>query len=299
MDGRTPGALTRGALCCHCLLVETQHGLLLVDTGFGLKDVRDPRSRLSGFFLKLLSPDFREEMTAIRQVAALGFDPRDVRHIVLTHLDFDHAGGIDDFPWARVHMLSQERAAAAERRTWLDRQRYRPQQWSYPAQWTVHACMPGEGWLGFERVCGGAGLPPDVLLVPLTGHTLGHAGVALRTRDGWLLQAGDAYFHHREMALTQPWCTPGLRAYQWLMEKDREARLANQARLRQLVAGHPEVAVFCAHDPVEFEGLAQRPMGMPATAAASASPSVAEHSDEAIVELAARAQSAREHRPGT
>ncbi|HEY8360392.1 MAG TPA: MBL fold metallo-hydrolase, partial [Ramlibacter sp.] len=93
MDGRTPGVLTRGRLCCHCMAIETSEGLVLVDTGFGLRDVRDPRSRLSGFFLALLSPDFREEMTALRQIERLGFTAADVRHIVLTHLDFDHAGG--------------------------------------------------------------------------------------------------------------------------------------------------------------------------------------------------------------
>ena len=27
MDGRTPGVLERGHLCCHCLLLETAHGL--------------------------------------------------------------------------------------------------------------------------------------------------------------------------------------------------------------------------------------------------------------------------------
>jgi hypothetical protein len=59
-DGRTPGVLTRSSLCCHCLLIEAAHGLVLVDTGFGTRDVRDPRGRLSGFFLALLSPDFRE-----------------------------------------------------------------------------------------------------------------------------------------------------------------------------------------------------------------------------------------------
>jgi glyoxylase-like metal-dependent hydrolase (beta-lactamase superfamily II) len=265
MDGRTPGVLSRAPLCCHCLLVETGDSLVLVDTGFGLRDVRQPRTRLSAFFLNLLSPDFREDLTAIRQIQGLGFDPRDVRHIVLTHLDFDHAGGIDDFPWARVHMLRTERDAAARQRGWLDRQRYRPQQWSYPGQWTLHECIPGERWLGFEQVCGGQGLPPDMLLVPLLGHTMGHAGIALRTSRGWLLQAGDAYFYHREMDTFQPWCTPGLRAYQWLMEKDRRARLANQERLRTLRANHEEVDIFCAHDPVEFNRLARRPIGEPAS----------------------------------
>lgn len=60
-----------------------------------LRDVRDPASRLSGFFLLLLAPDCREEVTAVRQVERLGFL---VRHIVLTHLDLDHTGGLDDFP---------------------------------------------------------------------------------------------------------------------------------------------------------------------------------------------------------
>ena len=48
----------------------------------------------------------------------------------MTHLDFDHAGGLDDFPEATVHLLAEERNSAAARRTWLDRARYRPQQWS-------------------------------------------------------------------------------------------------------------------------------------------------------------------------
>ena len=71
MDGRTGGIFRRGRLCCHCLLVETEQGLVLIDTGFGLEDVRNPQARLSRLFLALLSPDFREEMTAVRQIERL------------------------------------------------------------------------------------------------------------------------------------------------------------------------------------------------------------------------------------
>ncbi|HZF78612.1 MAG TPA: MBL fold metallo-hydrolase [Rubrivivax sp.] len=262
MDGRSASILQRGQLCCHCLLVESNAGLVLVDTGFGLRDVRDPRSRLSGFFLKLLSPDFREEMTAIRQVERLGFAAADVRHIVLTHLDFDHAGGLDDFPQAQVHMMSEERRHAVMQQTWLDRQRYRPQQWSDRSRWQVHGEQAGRGdnWCGFTNVQGGGKLPDDVLLVPLPGHTFGHAGVAVRGEGGWVLQAGDAYFDAREMDIERPRCRLGLRMYQTLMEKDRRARLDNQQRLRDLRRDHGEVRVFCAHDPDEFEQLAGRAM---------------------------------------
>ena len=264
MDSRTPGVLTRGKLCCHCLLLETSEGLVLVDTGFGLRDVADPDSRLSKFFLTMLSPDFREEMTALRQVERLGFRAEDVRHIVLTHLDFDHAGGLDDFPHASVHMMQQERDYALLQKTWLDRQRFRPQQWGTRPNWQVYADPAGEDWYGFGAVRQLAGLPPEILLVPLPGHTHGHAGVAVRQGGGWMLLAGDAYFFHREMDAERPECTPGLRMYQTLMEKDRGQRLRNQQRLRELRRRHgSEVRLFCSHDPIEYEQLSGRLMGAP------------------------------------
>jgi glyoxylase-like metal-dependent hydrolase (beta-lactamase superfamily II) len=264
MDGRTRGLLQRGRLCCHCLLLEGDGGLTLVDTGFGLNDVRNPQARLSSFFLTLLRPEFREELTALRQVERLGFKASDVRDIVLTHLDFDHAGGLDDFPQARVHMLSAERDDALLQKTWLDRQRFRPAQWRSRDRWQVHAASGGgEKWYGFDCVRDVPGLSADVLLVPLPGHTFGHAGIAVRRASGWLLLAGDAYFYHREMDAVRPRCTPGLRLYQTMMEKDRSLRLLNQRRLRELKQAHGgEVDVFSAHDIPEFERLSGRSAAM-------------------------------------
>ena len=205
-------------------------------------------------------------MTAIRQIQRLGFDPRDVRHIVLTHLDFDHAGGLDDFPHARVHLMTRERDAALAQHTWMDRQRFRPQQWSTRGQWRTYDSTSGAAWMGLECVHDLHGLPPEILLVPLPGHTFGHAAVAVRTPERWLLLAGDAYFYHREMD-PQPYCTPGLRFYQWMLEKDRTARLHNQQRLRALRQQHgAEVEVFCSHDVVEFERVAGLPARLPAGA---------------------------------
>lgn len=271
MDGRSRGILERGHLSCHCLLIETDDQLVLVDTGLGLRDVADPRGRLSRFFLTLVRPEFREEMTARRQIERLGFDARDVRHIVLTHLDFDHAGGLDDFPHAKVHMLTQEREYAELQKTWLDRQRFRPQQWSTRGQWLAYRAGRGEKWMGFEQVRNLAGLPPELALVPLPGHTFGHTGVAVHQGERWLLLAGDAYFHPREMDLANPRCTPGLRFYQWMMEKDRAARFENQERLRELKRRHGgEVTLFCSHDVEEFERLAGRSARLPAEAMAGA-----------------------------
>lgn len=271
MDGRSNGL--RGKLACRCVLVETGSELVLIDTGLGLLDVAAPSKRLSQFFLRLLDPDFREELTAVRQIEKLGFAARDVRHIVLTHLDFDHAGGLDDFPEAKVHMMLEEPEAAIRQSTWLDRQRFRPQQWKGSVDRWVGYAPTGGAWFGFDAVRDLRGLPPEILLVPLRGHTFGHAGVAVRDRDRWLLIAGDAYFDHDEMDLSNPRCLPGLRMYQWMMEKDRAARLGNQERLRALLREHgSEVRVICSHDPREFELDAGHALDVPVRDAAGLQP---------------------------
>jgi glyoxylase-like metal-dependent hydrolase (beta-lactamase superfamily II) len=257
----------RGKLASRCVLIETGAGLVLLDTGFGLMDVARPGERLSRFFLRMLDPAFREELTAVRQIERLGFTARDVRHIVLTHLDFDHAGGLDDFPEATVHMLDRELEDATAQRSWLDRQRYRPQQWGSRARWTTYAAAQGEPWFGFEAVRDLRGLPPEILMIPLAGHTLGHAGIAVQQDDHWLLLAGDAYFDHEELDPVDPQCAPGLRLYQWMMEKDRRARLDNQDRLRGLVRSNAgSVLVICSHDPRELERDTRRSLDTPVRA---------------------------------
>ena len=93
---------------------------------------------------------------------------------------------------------------------------------------------------------------PDVLLVPLHGHTRGHAAVAVRKSDGWLLHCGDAYFHPDEM--TEKKRAPfGLELFQKFIAVDDVARRANQERLRELKTSHGDVRLFCAHSKHELQ----------------------------------------------
>jgi glyoxylase-like metal-dependent hydrolase (beta-lactamase superfamily II) len=245
-----------GLIPCAAQLVETSEGLVLIDTGYGVEDVRHPHPRLSLFFHVLLNIRFRMRETALRQVEAMGFRARDVRHIVLTHLDFDHAGGIEDFPEARVHVLEVEREAAErKRRGFIAKCRYRPVQWDDVRDWRTYA-EAGERWFGFDSVRALDGLPPEILMVPLPGHTAGHAGIAINTADGWVLNAGDAYFYRRELDSDRRRCTPGLRFYQTLMDTDRRLRFENQERLRELKRENgSRVRIFCSHDQKELEHM--------------------------------------------
>jgi glyoxylase-like metal-dependent hydrolase (beta-lactamase superfamily II) len=252
-DGRSP-VLGAAEIVCHCLLIETEVGLVLVDTGFGMRDVAKPQ-RLNPLFRIANRIRLREPDTALRQIEERGFSAADVRHIILTHLDFDHAGGIEDFPDATVHVFGPELDAARSQSSWLDRQRYRPMQWNGDINWQRYT-PEGERWFGFSCVRELVGMPPEILIVPLAGHTRGHCGVAVRNADGWLLHAGDAYFFRDEMALDGYYCTPMLRACQRLMAADNESRLLNQTRLRELKRAHGrEIRLFCAHDAAELEGL--------------------------------------------
>jgi glyoxylase-like metal-dependent hydrolase (beta-lactamase superfamily II) len=255
-DGRSKG-LT-GHLVCHCLLIESDRGLILVDTGYGLKDVarphEPPEPRITKTMRSMLNIRLREEETAIRQIEALGYSASDVRHIILTHLDFDHAGGLEDFPQAIVHVMDAEfSAATGPRKGFVPRNRYRPRQFDEVREWRRYTGS-GEGWFGFDTVRDLEGLPPEILMVPLPGHTWGHAGIAIRTEHGWFLHAGDAYFYRGEMRRRKRKCTLGLRGYQTMMEVDRAQRFANQQRLRSLsLDRNAGVKIICAHDVVEFE----------------------------------------------
>jgi glyoxylase-like metal-dependent hydrolase (beta-lactamase superfamily II) len=268
MDGVSPGLV--GRLTCHCLAIETaRHGVVLVDTGLGLRDMLRPYPRLPWWNAAMLRPRFDPERAVIRRLKSLGLEPSDVRHIVMTHLDFDHAGGLIDFPQAKVHLTSPEAEAAVVRRGLLGRTRYRPAQWGDTRRWHSYETRlgrrgrgSGETWFGLRDVRELDGLPPEILLVPLPGHSAGHAGVAIQSPRGWMLHAGDAYFNRAEVhggpaAAAPPRCPPGVAAYERIMAEDKRERRETQARVRTL-ANDPlsPVVVFCTHDPVEFVAMA-------------------------------------------
>jgi glyoxylase-like metal-dependent hydrolase (beta-lactamase superfamily II) len=95
-----------------------------------------------------------------------------------------------------------------------------------------------------------------VLLIPLSGHTRGHCGVAARRSDDWLLHCGDAYYHHSEVEPNGGAAPMGIRfAEQMACVNDAERR-ANLARLRELarLAGG-KVKLISSHDLADFAAM--------------------------------------------
>ncbi|HQD97586.1 MAG: MBL fold metallo-hydrolase [Mycobacterium sp.] len=247
----TPG----GTIVCHVLLCETADSLVLVDTGFGLEDVRDPKRRL-GPSARLLGAELDESETAIRQVEALGFAAEDVRDIVITHFDLDHVGGLSDFPHARVH-VSETEWDAVQKPTRRERLRYRRSQLSHNPTVLTYAA-DGEPWRGLPAARPLDGLGTDFALVPVVGHSRGHAAIAVDAgADGWLLHAGDAYFHPSALGKASKLNRRGafFTGFEYLVAADpRRMRDGH----RTLAALPSDITVFSAHDRDEFARLRSR-----------------------------------------
>lgn len=258
VTGAQGGLLTAAELVLHAVLVETANdGLVLVDTGIGLDDMRTPRRRLGFGFVQFMRPQVGEEHTAARQIERLGFSRSDVRHIVCTHLDVDHAGGLPDFPDAKVHVHKKEHEAALAPKTFMEKERYKQVQWAHGPKWEVHE-PGGDKWFGLDSV---QAVADDVLMIPLPGHTRGHSAVAIRANDPvgpeWILHCGDAYFFHLEKEDPEC-CPPILRKFQETIAVDDTKRIANAKRIRDLHREHGrKVRVFSAHDPHEYRALAE------------------------------------------
>ena len=240
-------------LVCHCLLIEKPDGLVLVDTGFGLQDCRNPTERLGSTY-KLIGPVLSENETAAQQIQALGLSAGDVTDIIVTHLDFDHAGGISDFPNANVHVLQDEYDAASSDSFNLQNfQRYKKSQWKDHKKWTFHPST-GEDWLGFEAIRPMPRSKDQILMIPLSGHTKGHAGIAINTSMGWLLHAGDCFYSHASMNLENFRLPRALSTFEHFMAYDDQLRLRNVERLRELKRQMgANVDIFCAHDAYDLD----------------------------------------------
>lgn len=232
---------------CHCLLIQEGQRLVLVDTGIGLHDVRDPVGRLGQPLIEMAGFQFHAADTAVRRIEAAGLSPKDVQHIVLTHGDPDHAGGLADFPEAQVHLSTEEHAQIAEGKS-----RYVSVQFTHGPRFVMYGPST-QRWFGLEARPIDVELSTEVLLIPLLGHTLGHCGVAVKTDKKWLLHIGDAYYLKVELT-TDDHPVSFIAAQR---AEDNATRRQSLNELRRLARDHAdEIEMIGYHD------LAELPAGV-------------------------------------
>lgn len=175
-------------------VIRNQERTIVVDTGFNHEEARKrDRSILR---------------TPKEALASVGIDAATVEDVVITHLHYDHAGTLSDFPAARFHLQESEMQFATGKWMLDDGERF-----AYSADHVaemVHCLF--EKRVVFHSEDGD--IAPGVSVHRMAGHTMGLQGVRVPTGRGNLLLASDAshYYEHwvKRVPFAICWAQPEL-----------------------------------------------------------------------------------------
>jgi glyoxylase-like metal-dependent hydrolase (beta-lactamase superfamily II) len=205
--------------------IEHDEGLIVVDTG-----PSEHSSRRSGRpAWTWLGPSRRGPANVTARVGigqrlvAHELAPSDVRWVVLTQLDPDHAGGLRQFPASDVLVSAQELAAATRRRGLSGDARDLSSRVRRPIAidfYRDRSAGPFELSYPLTR-------DSDVRLVPTPGRTPGHLSVVVEGATRTVVIAGDASYTEQELIDME------LQGAAW----DRRAAEESLRRLRAYCAG--------------------------------------------------------------
>ena len=131
-------------------------------------------------------------------LAMIGVDAAKVADVVVTHLHYDHAGTLDDFPQATFHLQDLEMAYATGRHM-----AHTPFGYAYSPDHVAR--MIAAVFKGRVAFHDGAGeVAPGVTVHHVGGHTMGMQCVRVLTKRGWVVLASDASHFYENMEATSP-----------------------------------------------------------------------------------------------
>lgn len=155
-----------------------QHGPsnILFDAGAHPGLVHDSESRMGPDVAKWDIRVTAEDLAEAR-LRAYGLEPGDITHVVLSHLHYDHVGGLSQFPNAKRIVQSRELEFAKK-----------------PAPFQRDIYCPADFDMEFQTIDGEHDLLGDgaLSIVPTPGHTPGHQSMLVRLRGQDVILVGDA-----------------------------------------------------------------------------------------------------------
>ena len=226
----------------QCFLIEHRDGLVLFDTGIDSAITSDKGYIKQAIGRFLLPRIFRFQLTDRDRIdhvlANVGVAASDIRTAVISHLHFDHVGGIAQIPQADLLVSDREWAILSEphpERDWILREHI-----NIPsAKWRQISFAPTDDPLfdGFEGIHDVAG-DGSMILLPTPGHTAGSMSMLIR-QDGWdpILLVADLTY---EAALMAQDVIPGV--------GDGLTLRASFAKVRRLQDHLPSLAIVPSHD---------------------------------------------------
>ena len=154
-------------------MLDTDDGIWLIDAGFADEAATDPVGRygVAGERVRL---DPNETMA--NRLAEAGIDDGPLTGVLLTHLHYDHAGGLSHLPSGTVAYTSEIEMAAAK--NYAGRRGYDAQDLQAPVEWRLYD--------GSHTAVDG------VTLSPSPGHSVGHVSFLIECGSTRYLYTGDA-----------------------------------------------------------------------------------------------------------
>ncbi|MCC5859567.1 MAG: N-acyl homoserine lactonase family protein [Ectothiorhodospiraceae bacterium] len=226
----------------NVFVLEHRDGLVLFDAGLDPAMLTNPSyvdSAIGRFFMRrLFRLRMQPEETLTNKLADLGFDIADVRKVVISHLHFDHVGGIGELPQAELLVSREEWAQLSgphPERDFIFREHIQ-----LPgAQWRQVNFQPTDDPLfapfgGCHDVMGDGAL----IMLPTPGHTPGSVSLLARIQGrGPVLLVGDLAYE-----------TDLLMRDQLPDTGDKNQLLASYAKVRGLKRQLPDLVILPSHD---------------------------------------------------
>ena len=213
-------------------LIEHSEGLMIFDTGLAADGAGDPAATY-GPLAETFRIDFPEEYRLDRQIEELGFRTSDVRHVILSHLHFDHTGGLVHFAGAEGFVAAGElRYARTPDPVLTGFFREQDVEAAGKIRWNE---LPA----GYDHDVFGDG---SVTLLSLPGHTPGSLGLRLRIEDRYLVLSGDSAHLHDNVD-----ATIGMP-----LDADATGKLDALRKLR-LWESRPDTTLWINHDPSDWQ----------------------------------------------
>lgn len=193
------------------LLQDENKKYIMVDSGApSLSEIKE-----KGYPLR--TPD--EDINMAEKVRELGVDPLDVSMIIYTHLHWDHAWNVEDFPNAVLIAQAKEMDAAIHPMK-IGRKSYGFMEESNGPDW-VHAIMR------FQTVNGDTEILPGIRVITTPGHTSGSQSVLVTTQKGVYMLPGDWIMSGLNLEMELPTgSTPDVAAWYATLEKVKKLDLA-------------------------------------------------------------------------
>jgi len=230
------------------LIHHPSAGAILVDTGLHPSVAADPKQNFGSAGARFGKPELEHGEDVPSQLRARGIQPAQVPVVVMTHLHYDHASGISEFPQSTFVVSDAEwEAATTDRRPGL--RGYRPAHYDYAFDYrTVDFTRGGiSSYATFGRTFDLFG-DGSIRLAYTPGHSAGHLSVIARLSQHDFLIGGDAVYTYRQLEGGPPPPRP----------VDGHQYRRSLQELKLFMREYPQAIVTPGHDPDFYAQLAPR-----------------------------------------